>query len=69
MDGCGNLTLVMTEGRKREVRRLMNAVGYPVVILRRVRFGPVELGHLPPGEWEALSTHDVSALEKCAEEP
>ncbi len=66
--GCGNLTLVMTEGRKREVRRLMHALGYPVVKLRRVRFGPVKLGHLPPGEWATLSSHDVSALEKCAEE-
>ncbi len=69
VDGCGNLTLVMTEGRKREVRRLMYAVGYPVVTLRRVRFGPVELGHLRPGEWETLSSHAVPALEKCAEEP
>ncbi len=66
--GCGNLTLVMTEGRKREVRRLMHALGYPVVTLRRVRFGPVELGHLPPGRWETLSSQDVSALEKSAEE-
>ena len=66
--GCGSLTLVMTEGRKREVRRLMYAVGYPVVKLRRVRFGPVQLGHLPPGEWETLSAHDVLALSKCVED-
>lgn len=61
----GNLKLVMTEGRKREVRRLMYAVGFPVVTLKRVRFGPVKLGDLPPGEWEGLSSHDVSALGKC----
>ncbi len=65
---CGNLTLVMTEGRKREVRRLMYAVGFPVVTLKRVRFGPVKLGDLPPGEWETLSSHDVLALGKCAGE-
>jgi 23S rRNA pseudouridine2605 synthase len=64
----GNLTLVMTEGRKREVRRLMYALGYPVVKLTRVRFGPVKLGMLPPGQWEALSSHDVVALRECAEE-
>ncbi len=64
----GNLTLVMTEGRKREVRRLMQALGYPVVALKRVRFGPVELGDLPSGAWEVLSSHDVSTLENCAEE-
>ena len=63
--GYGNLTLVMTEGRKREVRRLMYAVGFPVVTLKRVRFGPVELGNLPSGRWEVLSSHDVLALGKC----
>ncbi len=66
---CCSLTLVMTEGRKREVRRLMYAVGFPAVTLKRVRFGPVQLGDLSPGEWETLSSHDVSALEKCAKEP
>jgi len=65
---CGNLTLVMTEGRKREVRRLMYAVGFPVVTLRRVRFGPVKLGDLASGAWETLSSHDVAALGKCAVE-
>ena len=68
VEGCGNLTLVMTEGRKREVRRLMYAVGFPVVTLRRVRFGSVKLGNLPSGKWGTLSSHDVSALEKCAED-
>ena len=68
MKGCGNLTLVMTEGRKREVRRLMYAVGFPVMTLKRVRFGPVELGNLPSGRWEVLSSHDVLALSKCVEE-
>jgi 23S rRNA pseudouridine2605 synthase len=66
--GCGSLTLVMTEGRKREVRRLMYAVGYSVIKLRRVRFGPVVLGHLPPGEWGMLSAPDVLALSKCVED-
>ncbi len=67
-EGCGNLTLVMTEGRKREVRRLMYAWGYPVVNLKRVRFGPVELGRLPTGEWETLGAHDVLALGQCVQE-
>lgn len=69
VEECGKLTLVMTEGRKREVRRLMYAMGYPVVTLRRVRFGTVKLGDLPPGEWETLNSHDVVALRECAEEP
>ena len=65
---CGNLTLVMTEGRKREVRRLMYAVGLPVVTLKRVRFGPVELGDLALGECETLNLEDVAALTKCVQE-
>ena len=64
VEECGKLTLVMTEGRKRVVRRLMYAVGYPVVTLRRVRFGPLKLGNLSPGEWETLSSHDVVALRR-----
>ena len=67
VEECGRLTLVMTEGRKRVVRRLMYAVGYPVVTLRRVRFGPVRLGELAAGEWETLSSRDVIALKEGAE--
>jgi pseudouridine synthase len=65
----GTLTLVLTEGRKREVRRLLEAVGHPVAALRRVRFGPIRLGYLPVGEWEALSDEDIKALERCVEDP
>ncbi len=65
----GTLTLVLTEGRKREVRRLLEAVGHPVAALRRVRFGPIRLGYLPVGEWEELSDEDIQALEGCVEDP
>jgi len=58
----GNLTIVMTEGRKREVRRMMYELGFPVVKLKRVRFGPVSLGNLAPGKWETLSLDEVMAL-------
>ena len=68
VEETGNLTLVMAEGRKREVRRLLYAVGYPVVALRRVRYGPVKLGGLSLGEWETLSSHDVESLGKCPED-
>ena len=68
-DGHGTLTLVLTEGRKREVRRLLEAVGHPVLELRRTRFGPVRLGHLPVGAWEVLSEEEIRALERCVEDP
>lgn len=58
----GVVRLVLTEGRKREVRRMLYAVGHPVRWLRRVRFGPVELGDLPPGEWRELSDGEVRAI-------
>ena len=60
------LRLVLREGRKREVRRLLEAVGHPVRRLLRVRFGPVELGDLPPGKWRELSGREVRALRKAA---
>lgn len=68
-EGCGTLRLVLTEGRKREVRRLLEAVGHRVVALRRVRFGPIRLGYLPVGEWEELDDEDIQALERCVEGP
>jgi len=54
--------LVLTEGRKREVRRMMSAVGHPVLRLRRTRFGPVRLGDLAPGELRELTDEEVEGL-------
>jgi 23S rRNA pseudouridine2605 synthase/16S rRNA pseudouridine516 synthase len=54
--------LVLTEGRKREVRRLLDAVGHRVVRLLRVRFGPLELGSLPSGAWRALTRDEIDLL-------
>ena len=56
------LDLVLTEGRKREVRRMMSVVGHPVLRLRRTRFGPVRLGDLRPGEFRELEEAEVEAL-------
>lgn len=58
--------LVLTEGRKREVRRLLDAVGHPVLRLVRVRFGPVELGDLPRGAWRPLIDDEIRSLEALA---
>lgn len=57
------LTLVLTEGRKREVRRMMSAVGHPVLRLRRIRFGPVLLGKLERGAWRDLDDAERTGLE------
>lgn len=54
--------LILAEGRKREVRRLLDAVGHRVVRLIRVRFGSLELGALPPGAWRALTRDEIDHL-------
>jgi 23S rRNA pseudouridine2457 synthase len=56
------LRLALTEGRKRQVRRMTAAVGYPTLRLVRVGIGPLELGGLRPGEWRDLTVQDLNAL-------
>ena len=63
----GAVRLVMTEGRKREVRRLLAAVGLPVTRLVRVRVGAVRLGGLPPGERRELTHDEVIALRQVVD--
>jgi 23S rRNA pseudouridine2605 synthase len=54
--------LVLTEGRKREVRRMMSAVGHHVLRLTRTRFGPVRLGDLEPGAFRKLTDEELQML-------
>jgi 23S rRNA pseudouridine2605 synthase len=54
--------IVLREGKKREVRRMLEAVGHPVVRLIRRRFGPVELGELPEGKWRILSARELASV-------
>ena len=56
------LRLVMVEGRKREVRRMLEAVGLPVRRLVRLRVGPVKLGRLRAGDVRELESDEVRAL-------
>lgn len=49
-----HLTLTLTEGKNREIRRLLAAVGHPVTRLRRVAFGGLQLGDLEPGRWRRI---------------
>ena len=60
--GRGGVRLVMVEGRKREVRRMLDAVELPVRRLVRVRVGPIRLGKLRPGDIRELEPEDVRAL-------
>jgi pseudouridine synthase len=60
-----HVEIVMTEGRKHEVRRMLDAVGLPLRTLVRVGFGPLRLGQLPAGEQRALTPEEVGALLKA----
>jgi 23S rRNA pseudouridine2605 synthase len=57
--------LVIHEGRNRQVRRMLDAVGHPVVRLIRTRIGPIADRRLPPGEWRALTPDELRALERA----
>ena len=48
------LRFVLREGRKRQIRRMCEAVGLKVIALKRVRIGSIVLGKLPPGQWRYL---------------
>jgi 23S rRNA pseudouridine2605 synthase len=56
------LELTIREGRKRQVRRMCEAVGHPVLALRRVAFGPLALGDLPAGAHRRLTAAEVERL-------
>jgi pseudouridine synthase len=60
------LRLTFGEGRKHEVKRYCEALGHPVVRLRRVAFGPIRLGALPVGAARALTAREVRALREVA---
>lgn len=57
-----HLTIELTEGKNREVRRLCEAAGHAVTRLKRVAFGPIELGELTPGDWRDLTPEEEAVL-------
>lgn len=63
------LRLTIHEGRNRQVRRMCEAVGHPVLRLVRTRIGPLADRRLAPGEWRPLTQGEVRALEKAAAVP
>jgi pseudouridine synthase len=58
-----HLIVELTEGRNREIRRLLAAAGAEATRLLRVAYGPIELGRLQPGEWRELEPADFSFVE------
>jgi 23S rRNA pseudouridine2605 synthase len=60
------LSIVIREGRNRQVRRMCESIGHPVVRLRRVAIGPITDPRLRPGDFRELSAEEVTALKKHA---
>ncbi len=54
--------IVMAEGRKREVRRMLNEVGHPVIRLVRTAIGPISDRTIKPGEWRHLTIEEVREI-------
>ena len=61
--------LVIHEGRNRQVRRMLDAVGHPVLRLVRTRIGPLTDRRLRPGEWRPLTPAEVRDLESAVARP
>jgi 23S rRNA pseudouridine2605 synthase len=64
--GEREVEIVLHEGRNRQLRRMAEAVGNQVVALRRVRFGPIELGDLAQGQARRLSEDEIAALRRLS---
>jgi 23S rRNA pseudouridine2605 synthase len=62
----GLIEVTLHEGRKRQVRRMCEAIGHEVKALERVAFGPLRLGGLDPGEHRRLAPAEVERLRKAA---
>jgi pseudouridine synthase len=64
--GGAELEITIKEGKNRQVRRMCAAVGYPVMELERIAYGPLTLGRLGVGTCRALKPHELEALQAAA---
>lgn len=60
--GASRFSIIITEGKNRQIRRMCEALGYEVRRLVRVRVAGVELGSLPEGEWRPLTRQELASL-------
>ena len=59
-------SITIHEGRNRQIRRMLEAVGHRTLRLKREAYGPLKLGDLRPGEWRYLSEEELAALARAA---
>lgn len=60
------IRIILREGKKREIRRMLGELGYKVKRLKRIREGPIHLGRLKPGQYRLLSKKEINSLRKYA---
>ena len=63
------LRIVLSEGKNREIRRMLARLGHKVLQLRRIALGPVQLKSLAPGKARRLSPQELAALQRASERP
>jgi 23S rRNA pseudouridine2605 synthase len=66
--GVAEVRVVIREGRHRQVRRMLHAIGHKVQSLQRVGFGPLKLGRLKAGGWRVLGEAEIAALRRAVDE-
>jgi 23S rRNA pseudouridine2605 synthase len=60
------IEITLYEGRNRQVRRMFEKIGFPVIRLKRIRFGTVSLSGLARGKYRKLDAEEIQELRKCA---
>jgi len=66
--GDTGISITIHEGRNRQIRRMLEAVGHKTLRLKREGYGPLTLGELKSGQWRYLTDREIDALLKAAKE-
>lgn len=65
--GCTEIEILLSEGKNREIRRILARAGHKVVLLRRIAIGPLRLGQMPVGASRLLTSSEVRSLYAATE--
>ena len=63
--GTTAVEVIIREGRKNQVKRMLSKIGHPVIALHRCRFGELRLGDLAEGSWRELTDEEVASLKSA----